>query len=53
MYYVGLDLHKKYVTLCAMDREGTVCAAARRLEPELDVVLAWIAPIPAPTTVLI
>jgi transposase len=53
MYYVGLDLHKKYVTLCAMDSEGTVCAAARRLEPELDVLLAWLTPLPQPTTVVI
>ena len=53
MSYIGLDLHKKYVTLCALDREGAVLAALRRLEPDVDVLLAWLAPLPKPATVVL
>lgn len=53
MHYIGLDLHKKYVTLCALDSLGTVVAEARRLEPALDVLLAWLAPLPLPATVVL
>jgi transposase len=53
MYYVGLDLHKKYVTLCALDSVGTVVSETRRLEPELDHVLAWLGPLPQPVTVVL
>lgn len=31
MIFVGLDLHKRYITACAVDAEGTIVAAARRL----------------------
>ena len=47
MYYVGLDLHKRYVTACVLDRDGTVVARERRLGTSADVLLAWLAPLGA------
>ena len=44
MYYVGLDLHKKYITGCALDSQGAVVATERRLPPVLETVLGWLAP---------
>jgi hypothetical protein len=35
MTYVGLDLHKRYITACALDASGTVVAEERKLMPEL------------------
>ena len=32
MYYLGLDLHKRYVTACVIDKDGTVVARERRLD---------------------
>lgn len=53
MSYIGMDLHKKYVTLCAVDSLGTMLAEARRVEPALDVLLAWLAALPRPATVVV
>jgi hypothetical protein len=33
---VGFDLHKRYVTACALDETGKVLAEHRRLEPSLE-----------------
>jgi transposase len=41
MYYVGLDLHKRYVTACALDSAGQVIATERRLPTTLEAVLGW------------
>ena len=38
MVTVGLDLHKRYITACALDALGTVLAEHRRLEPSLDAL---------------
>ncbi len=48
MYYVGLDLHKKYVTGCVLDSQGAVVAEQRRLPPSLDAILGWLAPFERP-----
>lgn len=53
MHYVGLDLHRKYVTLCVLDRVGQVVAEARRVEPALEHLLARLAPVPKPVTVVL
>jgi transposase len=45
MYYVGLDLHKRYVTACVIDKEGTVLARERRLGTSAEVLLSWLAPL--------
>lgn len=42
MRYVGLDLHKRYVTACALDSRGQVVAAERRLATTAEVVLGWL-----------
>src|SRR5438067_1023791 len=42
MYYVGLDLHKKYITGCALDSQGAVVTTERRLPPVLETVLGWL-----------
>jgi transposase len=39
-YYAGLDLHKRYLTVCVLDREGQVVREQRRLAPTLEAVLA-------------
>src|SRR5213595_1390640 len=51
MYYVGLDLHKKYITGCALDSQGAVVATERRLPPVLETVLGWLAPVGQPAAV--
>lgn len=51
MHYVGLDLHKKYVTGCVLDSQGVVVAAERRLPPALETVLGWLAPLEQPVGV--
>ena len=33
MITVGLDLHKRYITACALDNADTVLSEHRRLEP--------------------
>ena len=47
MYYVGLDLHKRYVTACVIDKDGAVVARERRLGTSVEVLLAWLAPLGA------
>jgi hypothetical protein len=39
MTWVGLDLHKRYITACALDDAGTVVAEHRRL-PANDTTLS-------------
>jgi hypothetical protein len=42
MIWVGLDLHKRYVTACALDDAGAVVAEHRRLPTDPEVLLAWL-----------
>ena len=51
MYYVGLDLHKKYITGCVLDSQGPVVAEQRRLPPVLETLLGWLAPLGQPVAV--
>jgi transposase len=37
-YCAGLDLHKRYLTLCVLDRDGQVVREQRRLPPTLAAV---------------
>ncbi|MGQ0647236.1 MAG: IS110 family transposase [Gemmatimonadaceae bacterium] len=53
MIYVGLDLHKRYITACALDAEGVVLAAARRLPADWPALAAWLAALPTPRTVVL
>jgi transposase len=51
MYYVGLDLHKRYVTACVIDKDGAVVARERRLGTSIDVLLGWLMPLGAEVAV--
>jgi hypothetical protein len=39
MLWVGLDLHKRYVTACALDGDGTEVAAHRRLPADAEALI--------------
>jgi hypothetical protein len=41
MTWVGLDLHKRYFTACALDDAGTV-AEHRRLPADDTTLLGWL-----------
>jgi transposase len=43
MRWVGLDLHKRYITACALDDTGAIVAEHRRLPPDVEVLVAWFA----------
>ena len=49
MYYVGIDLHRKYLTVCVLDSDGAVVAEVRRLPTTAEAVLAtlgrWAKPV--------
>jgi hypothetical protein len=36
MTFVGLDLHKRYITACALDASGALLAEARHMPVVLD-----------------
>jgi hypothetical protein len=64
MPFVGLDLHKRYITVCALDAEWRPVVEVRRMPVALDALLdlwlfprsdlygragrAWLATVPAP-----
>ena len=51
MVTVGLDLHKRYITACALDALGAVLAEHRRLEPSLDALCRWLEALGQPVRV--
>jgi transposase len=51
MTFVGLDLHKHYVTACALDASGAVVAEAKRLPVTPEALDAFLAALPGPVTV--
>ncbi len=51
MIWVGLDLHKKYITACAMDEAGGIVAEHRRLPADADVLVTWLTGLGGPVTV--
>ena len=42
MHYVGIDLHKRYVSVCALDKGGKVVSERRRLSHTAEGILAWL-----------
>ena len=42
MRWVGLDLHKRYITACAVDDAGQVVAEHRRLPADVVPLVAWL-----------
>lgn len=53
MTVIGLDLHKRYITACAMTEDGEILAGQRRVPPDLAALDAFFAGRPAPLTVTI
>ena len=51
MTFVGFDLHKRYITVCALSAEGEIIAEVRQLATSLEAILAWLALLPGPITV--
>ena len=53
LYYAGLDLHKKYFTLCVLTSEGQVVCDHRRLPAEVEPLTTILRDLggPAPVTV--
>jgi transposase len=51
MTFVGFDLHKRYITACALDAGGAIIAEIRQLSTALDAVLTWLGALPGPVTV--
>ena len=51
MTFIGLDLHKRYLTACALDASGTVLAEARQLPVSLDALNAFLLGLAGPMTV--
>lgn len=42
MIWVGLALHKRYITACALDDAGAVVAEHRRLPTEAKSLVVWV-----------
>jgi len=42
MICVGLDLHKRYITGCAIDAAGQLVAEERRFLTDLTVLSGWL-----------
>ena len=51
MTFVGLDLHKRYITACALDETGAVIGEVRRVPLSVDYLLDCLGASPAPVTV--
>jgi transposase len=51
MYYAGLDLHRKYFTLCVLTSEGHVVCDHRRLPAELEPLTTILRDLGGPVTV--
>ena len=51
MTFVGFDLHKRYITACALDATGEIIAEIRALSTAIEAVHAWLGAVPGPVTV--
>ena len=51
MTFVGLDLHKRYLTICALDAGGSLIAEARRMPVALESLLDFLGALVRPVTV--
>jgi hypothetical protein len=51
MTFVGLDLHKRYITACALDAVGVIVGELRRLPVSLEALLDFLRGFPQPVTV--
>lgn len=53
MYYAGLDLHRKYFTLCVLTSAGEVVCDHRRLPAELEPLTSLLRELGGPVTVTV
>jgi len=53
MYYAGLDLHKRYFTLCVLTREGQVVVDRHRLPADLEPLQSILRDLGSPVTVTV
>lgn len=53
MTFVRLDLHKRYITACALDARGPLLTEMRSLPATCDAVRALVAMLPAPAKVAV
>ena len=51
MTFVGFDLHKRYITACALDETGQLIAERKQLSTALESVVAWLAALPGPLAI--
>jgi len=51
MTFVGLDLHKPYITACALEASGAGVAESRQLATTIETVLDWLAVLPQPVAI--
>ena len=53
MTFVGLDLHKRYITACALDTEGRLLGEVRRMPVSLEALGDFLGALPAPVSVAV
>ena len=53
MIYVGLDLHKRYITACAIASDGRVVAEVRQLSTAWEAPATWLEALGAPLTAVL
>lgn len=51
MTFVGLDLHKRYITVCALDGEGRPVVEVRRMPVALKALFDLLAALPRPVAI--
>jgi transposase len=51
MTFVGFDIHKRYITACALNADGAVIAEVRQLSTALETILTWLAQQPTPISI--
>ncbi len=51
MTIVGLDLHKRYITACAMDSSGSLLGEVRRMPVSHEALSNFMSDFPAPALV--
>lgn len=51
MTFVGLDLHKRYITACALDAGGKVIGEVRRMPVSLEVLSDFLGTFQAPVAI--
>lgn len=51
MTFVGFDLHKRYITACALDAAGDIIAEVRQLPTAVEAIQEWLDALPGPVTV--